>query len=32
MIDLPISPLTGSRRAFSRKVLQNNRFVASGKI
>ncbi|OQC68190.1 MAG: hypothetical protein BWX47_01931 [candidate division Hyd24-12 bacterium ADurb.Bin004] len=27
MMDLPISPLTGSFRAFSRKVLQKRRFV-----
>ena len=28
MIDLPISPLTGSRRAFSRNVLQKSWLVA----
>jgi hypothetical protein len=31
MIDLPISPLTGSRRAFSRNVLQRIWLVASEK-
>jgi len=30
-MDFPISPLTGSRRAFSRKVLQNSWLVASAK-
>ena len=30
-MDLPISPLTGSRRAFSRKVLQKSWLVASAK-
>ena len=31
MMDLPISPLMGSRRACSRKVLQKSAFVASEK-